>query len=291
MLRFFRQIRQRLITDNKFSKYLLYAIGEILLVVIGILIALQVNAYQDERMERSKECEYLSSLITDLTIEKTFLETYAAFDQEVIFNAEALLQAQYDHGNFLVDDIFSKQLSILNNRSTFRKHNTTYMELLATGDLNLLKDQALKQEVMLHFQKLDQYETIIRQNNEYIDNHFAPLALKVGTHYVPNHQLKWSKNIIDKGYVREKLIRPSDAESMYYQYVSDRLEDPLDQLELLNQMHQFQLVMGCRLQLNYPLLLAHLLLQCLLQLLQSLLFRISYQHLHQIGRASCRARE
>ena len=236
MLRFFRQIRQRLITDNKFSKYLLYAIGEILLVVIGILIALQVNAYQDERMERSKECEYLSSLITDLTIEKNFLETYATFDQEVIFNAEALLQAQYDRGNFLVDDIFSKQMSILNNRSTFRKHNTTYMELLATGDLNLLKDQALKQEVMLHFQKLDQYETIIRQNNEYIDNHFAPLALKVGTHYIPNHQLKWSKNIIDKGYVREKLIRPSDAESMYYQYVSDRLEDPLDQLELLNKI-------------------------------------------------------
>jgi hypothetical protein len=48
MLRFFRQIRQRLLpiaigTNNKFSKYLLYAIGEILLVVIGILIALQID--------------------------------------------------------------------------------------------------------------------------------------------------------------------------------------------------------------------------------------------------------
>ncbi len=43
MLRFFRKLRQRLITENKFSKYLLYAAGEILLVVLGILIALQVN--------------------------------------------------------------------------------------------------------------------------------------------------------------------------------------------------------------------------------------------------------
>ena len=50
MLRFFRQIRQRLITDNKFSKYLLYAIGEILLVVIGILIALQVDTWNEERV-------------------------------------------------------------------------------------------------------------------------------------------------------------------------------------------------------------------------------------------------
>jgi len=47
MLRFFRQLRQRLLTDNKFSKYLLYAIGEILLVVIGILIALQVDNWNE----------------------------------------------------------------------------------------------------------------------------------------------------------------------------------------------------------------------------------------------------
>ena len=49
MLRLFRQIRQRLLTDNRFGKYLLYAIGEILLVVLGILIALQVDSWNEER--------------------------------------------------------------------------------------------------------------------------------------------------------------------------------------------------------------------------------------------------
>jgi hypothetical protein len=49
MLHFFRQIRQRLLTDNKFSKYLLYAVGEILLVVIGILVALQIDNWNEER--------------------------------------------------------------------------------------------------------------------------------------------------------------------------------------------------------------------------------------------------
>ncbi|MBC2839848.1 hypothetical protein [Robiginitalea sp. SC105] len=43
MIRFFRQLRQRLIADNQFSKYLLYAVGEILLVVFGIIIPLQVR--------------------------------------------------------------------------------------------------------------------------------------------------------------------------------------------------------------------------------------------------------
>ena len=43
MIKFFRKIRQRLLSENKFSKYLLYALGEIVLVVIGILIALRIN--------------------------------------------------------------------------------------------------------------------------------------------------------------------------------------------------------------------------------------------------------
>jgi hypothetical protein len=61
MLRFFRQIRQRLRTDNKFSKYLLYAIGEILLVVIGILIAFQVDSWNEDRKTSNTEIQYLKS--------------------------------------------------------------------------------------------------------------------------------------------------------------------------------------------------------------------------------------
>ena len=66
MLRFLRQIRQRLLTDNKFSKYLMYAVGEILLVVIGILIALQINTWNEERIERKNEVKLLKELKADL---------------------------------------------------------------------------------------------------------------------------------------------------------------------------------------------------------------------------------
>ena len=67
MFRFFRQIRQHLLTENKFSKYLLYAIGEILLVVIGILIALQVDNWNEQREQRQTARRYLASLIEDVT--------------------------------------------------------------------------------------------------------------------------------------------------------------------------------------------------------------------------------
>jgi hypothetical protein len=71
MLRFFRQIRQRLLTDNKFSKYLLYAIGEILLVVIGILIALQVDSWNEERKFKSSQRDFLEDLRTQVINDTT----------------------------------------------------------------------------------------------------------------------------------------------------------------------------------------------------------------------------
>jgi hypothetical protein len=65
MLRFFRQVRQRLLTDNKFSKYLLYAVGEILLVVIGILIAIQVDNWNQER----ENTEKVKAILFDVMVE------------------------------------------------------------------------------------------------------------------------------------------------------------------------------------------------------------------------------
>ena len=65
MIKFFRQIRQSLIMENKTGKYLKYAIGEIVLVVIGILIALQINNWNEQRKEDRLEAEYYCRLLED----------------------------------------------------------------------------------------------------------------------------------------------------------------------------------------------------------------------------------
>ena len=66
MIKFFRRIRQQLLTENKFSKYLIYAIGEIILVVIGILIALQINNWNENRKNRIAEADYYCRILEDL---------------------------------------------------------------------------------------------------------------------------------------------------------------------------------------------------------------------------------
>ncbi len=68
MIKFFRKIRQRILSENKFSKYLLYAIGEIILVVIGILIALQINTWNQNRLEKIKSQAYYQRIIEDLDL-------------------------------------------------------------------------------------------------------------------------------------------------------------------------------------------------------------------------------
>ena len=79
MFRFFRQIRQRLMRDNKFSKYLLYAIGEILLVIIGILLALQINEWDSQRSEARLLRNDLEYVLEDLNEDRITL--YALIDQ------------------------------------------------------------------------------------------------------------------------------------------------------------------------------------------------------------------
>lgn len=66
MLKFFRKIRQRLLSENRFSKYLVYAVGEIVLVVIGILIALQINTWNESNKRLAQEKKILQEVLTNL---------------------------------------------------------------------------------------------------------------------------------------------------------------------------------------------------------------------------------
>ncbi|MFT6996019.1 MAG: sensor domain CHASE-containing protein, partial [Maribacter sp.] len=66
MINFFRRIRKKMLTENKFAKYLTYAIGEIFLVVIGILIALQINNWNEEKIQKQELNDILQSVANGL---------------------------------------------------------------------------------------------------------------------------------------------------------------------------------------------------------------------------------
>ena len=92
MLHFFRQIRQRFLTDNKFSKYLLYAIGETLLVVMGILIALQVDNWNTSRQEEKLEAKILDEIRSNLQTGLSALELSFRLDSLSISSGVIILE-------------------------------------------------------------------------------------------------------------------------------------------------------------------------------------------------------
>ncbi|WP_339629928.1 DUF6090 family protein [uncultured Maribacter sp.] len=93
MIKFFRKIRQKLLTENNFSKYLLYAIGEIMLVVIGIVIALQLNNLNENNKNDIFENEILSQIQENLKSDRLVLKKVELNFRKAISSSNKILNA------------------------------------------------------------------------------------------------------------------------------------------------------------------------------------------------------
>ncbi|MET6990791.1 DUF6090 family protein [Sediminicola arcticus] len=147
MIKFFTKIRQNMITDNKFGKYLIYAVGEIILVVIGILIALQINNWNENRKAEKIELTYLIRLKNDLEKDTLYLENkmqYLKGEKAKIYQfVHQLYNVQKTEKEF-------KQLYILQSYVTesLVLQTSTYEELKNTGLTNIFQNESLKIEIL-----------------------------------------------------------------------------------------------------------------------------------------------
>ena len=84
MLKFFKRIRRALLSDYKFSKYVIYALGEIFLVMIGILLALYVNNWNEDRKLKAEEIKLLKELKKDVSFSIAELDSVAYYNQNSV---------------------------------------------------------------------------------------------------------------------------------------------------------------------------------------------------------------
>ena len=160
MIKFFRRIRQKLLAENKFSKYLVYAIGEIILVVIGILIALQINTWNEEQKLSRQEALYLTRLVSE---NKQDMITFSGYikdlekGKETVVNFSKALKSetitdsvliQFAHEYFKYGSIFP----------IFSSSNSTFEDLSSTGNLRVIKSTYLRENVVQHYAKHQQIE-------------------------------------------------------------------------------------------------------------------------------------
>ena len=143
MLRFFRQIRQRLITNNRFSKYLLYAIGEILLVVIGILIAFQVDSWKNKKENNLKAQKVLSALHNEFTKNKEQLIRVKSFHTRVINASYDLLDLIAEPPNNYNESLMDSLIAEYSYFMTFDPYNSALEASISSGDIHLIGNDSL----------------------------------------------------------------------------------------------------------------------------------------------------
>lgn len=147
---------------GKTTKYLKYAIGEIFLVVIGILIALQINNWNEVRKAKVLEQSYYCLLLEEIEQDKEQVLDLKTLTQERINGANTAIQEiQKDKTDL---GVFGKSWLIairLNNR-TFRPNDGTYLDIKSSGNLNIIKDKQIIQRLNKYLKNVNGYtETIV----------------------------------------------------------------------------------------------------------------------------------
>jgi len=142
-MKIFRNIREKLAAENKVASYLRYAIGEILLVVIGILIALQINNWNENRKERLIEIKYLKNLEHDLQNDSTDIIKFKNTRIGISNAAHELLKYAKSQN---YDDVYRLDSLYITVALwvQFIPNNNTFEELRSTGNLQLIKNDSIK---------------------------------------------------------------------------------------------------------------------------------------------------
>ena len=144
MLRFLHNFRQRLLRENKFSKYLLYAIGEILLVVIGILIAFQVDNWNESEKQRRTSREFIVRLQKEVKRNISYAETEIATEEAQSHAAKTILHLFNEPNSGGYGSQLDSLVYIILSNNTVEIVTGTLNEGFNTGNVAIIPSDSLR---------------------------------------------------------------------------------------------------------------------------------------------------
>ena len=233
MIKFFRKIRQDLLRDNKTGDYLKYAVGEIVLVVIGILIALSINNWNESRKNDSEQALLVKNIIEDLRLD--FIHINKSLEQ---------VSNQMN----LIDDLISKifdekkkinydSIGLIRFSSDFRPiSQRNHSESVST-----LEDDFIRELIQDYFLKEDQVTDIFIEYVDIVHNKIRPYLSNVGMHNLrslynqdsSNKKLEVPLNPI---ILEEQLVKVAFQQLLYERKLkTNSFEKLLNEIKIKNQ--------------------------------------------------------
>ena len=144
MIKFFRKIRQKLLSENKLSKYLIYAIGEIILVVIGILIALQINNWNEARKDRIYEIKMLSEISSSLKSDVVYFKEMIKTFDDLYDTSDYFMELSKN--NIMYHDSLLGKVFELNNSINYQFNSGPYEALKSSG-IDKISNDSIRNEI------------------------------------------------------------------------------------------------------------------------------------------------
>ena len=145
MIRFLRKVRHKLVTDNKVGKYLIYALGEIILVVIGILIAVAINNSQQNKVLQKKEQTYLKGLKSEFVTSRLKLAELIDVNKQNYLGAKKILEDISNPSTTLTEKEFSELLfKSFSFDISFNANNSLLNEMINSGSLKDISNDQLR---------------------------------------------------------------------------------------------------------------------------------------------------
>ena len=164
MIPFFRKIRKKMADDNRPLKYMRYAIGEIVLVVIGILIALQINNWNENRKNKLMESEYYCKLLADFELDRQNIAVlYEESEHKIEISKRLLLELNNKNKDkpYLLNDYLQGLRT-----NAFVPSKVAMTDIVSSGKLNLMTNDSLKNDLLRYYGELDKllYQLEINQS-------------------------------------------------------------------------------------------------------------------------------
>jgi len=165
MIKFFRRIRQKLLTENKTSKYLLYAIGEIILVVVGILIALQINNWNENQKLKSEGIKLLQNFKISIEADTVRVNAYINIFSYVEKDINSILRHMDE------DLPYHDSLSFSNSTAIWwPRIDQEIFATLTSTDLNNISNDTLKKEITSYYSYANGiFESSIERYANYVE--------------------------------------------------------------------------------------------------------------------------
>ena len=187
MIKFFRKIRQQLLMENKTSKYFKYAIGEIILVVIGILIALQINNWNEHKKTKGFEIKILKEIRSNLLVDLVEINEDLEL-MNVVTKATLDIEKHLKRQNKPTDSLYINS-AILRVTPHFSPIKTGY-DLLKTQRVGVISNDSLRKTISILYDQLyPYYKTYETERTRFHALHSEPILLNYYSMYYNKNEV------------------------------------------------------------------------------------------------------